>query len=85
MSDSIPQGADGCERCFALRDQVRFWREQQKFAASVVANLADLDDYDDRLAALRQLLRRETERRRAAEHENAVLTYRLAQATGTEA
>jgi hypothetical protein len=85
MSDPIPQGAEGCERCVKLGADVAFWRDQQKFAASVAANLADLNDYDGRLGALRSLLAKETERRREAERQNAVLTYRLQLATGTEA
>jgi hypothetical protein len=85
VTDPIPQGAPGCERCEKLRADVAFWRDQQKFAASVAANLADLNDYDGRLAALRSLLSKETERRRKAEDELAVLSYRLQVATGTEA
>lgn len=73
-----------CERCAALRKDVEFWREQQKLAADMVSSLADLNDHNQRVDSLRQLLRRETERRRRAEHENAVLTYRLAEATGTQ-
>jgi len=83
MSDPIPQGAPGCERCELLRKDVAFWRDQQKFAASVAANLADLNDYDGRVDALRKLLGIEIERRRQAEREATVLAYKLAEAPGT--
>lgn len=83
MSDPIPQGAPGCERCETLRADAAFWRDQQKFAASVAANLADLNDYDGRLAALRSRLAKEGDRRRKAEDQVAVLSYKLAEATGT--
>lgn len=83
--DEIPQAAPGCERCEKLRADVAFWRDQQKFAASVAATLADMNDYDGRLEALRSLLSKEIERRKQAEQEVAVLTYRLQVATGTQA
>lgn len=85
MTDPIPKGTPGCERCTHLRSEVAFWRDQQKFAASVAANLADLNDYDQRVASLRSMLGKERERRREAEDQVAVLTYRLQVATGTEA
>lgn len=83
--DAIPQVTPGCERCEKLRADVAFWRDQQKFAAKVAGDLADLNDYDGRVASLRSLLGKEAERRREAERQNAVLTYRLQQLTGTEA
>jgi hypothetical protein len=85
MTDQIPQGAPGCERCETLRADVAFWRDQQKFAASVAANLADLNDYEGRLEALRSLLSKGTERRKRAEDKVSALTYKLQVATGTEA
>lgn len=72
----------GRERCELLRADVAFWRDQQKFAASVAGNLADLNDYDGRVDSLRKLLRREIERRKTAEREATVLAYNLAKATG---
>ncbi|MEV6633893.1 hypothetical protein AB0M54_24390 [Actinoplanes sp. NPDC051470] len=72
-----------CERCQALRDEVKFWREQQKLAADMVAGLADLNDHDQRVASLRKLLRGERERRHKVEREATVLAYKLAEATGT--
>lgn len=77
-TDRVPD----CPRCETLRDEAAFWRDQQKFAAKVAGDLADLNDYDGRVAALRSLLSKETERRKRAEDENARLAYRLAQATG---
>lgn len=65
-----------------LENQVAFWRDQQKFAASTAATIADLDE---EAPALRQMLRREIERRRAAEDEVTRLTYRLQVVTGTQA
>jgi hypothetical protein len=85
VTDPIPHGAPDCERCAILRADAAFWRDQQKFAASVAATLADLNDYDGRVASLRSMLARERERRQRAEHEATVLTYRLQVATGTEA
>jgi hypothetical protein len=85
VSDPIPKGAPDCERCEILRADVAFWRDQQKFAASVAANLADLNDYDGRLEALRSLLSKETERRKRAEDKVSALTYKLQVATGTQA
>lgn len=82
---AIPDGGPRCDRCEKLRADVAFWRDQQKFAASVAANVADLNDYDGRLAALRSLLAKETERRRRAEDQVAALTYQLQVATGTQA
>lgn len=79
----IPQGALGCPRCVLLRDQVAFWRDQYKLAANVAAGLADLNDYDSRVAALRKLLSAEIERRKVAEDEATRLAYKLALATGT--
>ncbi len=73
MSDPIPHGAPGCDRCDILRRDVAFWREQQKLAASIAATLADVNDYDGRVAALRSMLGAEKERRREAERQNAVL------------
>jgi hypothetical protein len=83
--DAIPQAVPGCGRCEKLRADVAFWRDQQKLAASVAANLADLNDYDGRLDALRSLLAKETERRKRAEDEASVLTYKLQVATGSQA
>jgi hypothetical protein len=85
MTEATPHGAPGCERCEKLRADVAFWRDQQKFAAQVASDLADLNDYDGRVASLRSLLAREIDRRQTAEREVASLTYRLQLATGTEA
>jgi hypothetical protein len=82
LDERMPQGSDGCERCALLRKEALFRYEQQLFAASVAANLADLNDYDGRLAAL---LSKETERRKRAEDEATLLAYKLQVATGTEA
>lgn len=68
-----------CARCKYLRGEVEFWKEQQKFASSVAATIADLDEV---APALRQLLRAEKERRRAAEEEADRLRYRLDALTG---
>lgn len=73
---------DGCERCKTLRDEVEFWKDQQHFASSMVATIADLDEV---APALRQMLRQEIERRQAAEAEADRLGYQLAIATGTQA
>lgn len=83
MNDPIPQAAPGCDRCASLRKDVAFWREQQKLAADMVSGLADLNDYDGRVAALRSMLGAEKERRREAERQNAVLAYRLGEIEGT--
>lgn len=72
-----------CERCATLRKEVEFQREMQLLAADVAASLADLNDHDRQVAELRRALRQEIERREEAERENAVLSYRLAAATGT--
>jgi hypothetical protein len=80
-----PTEPGGCKQCEKLRADVTFWRDQQKFAASVAANLADLNDYDGRVDSLRSLLRQEIERRQKAERQVAVLAYRLQVATGAEA
>lgn len=68
-----------CARCVYLEGEVAFWRDQQKFAASMVSTIADLDEV---APALRQLLRQEIERRKSAENEVARLSYRLAEARG---
>jgi hypothetical protein len=70
----------GCRRCTYLEGEVAFYREQMLLAAGVAANIADLDEV---APALRQMLRAEKERRRAAEAEVARLDYRLAELTGT--
>lgn len=62
-----------------LEDQVAFWKDQQRFAASVAGNIADLDE---QAPALRQMLRREIERRKAVEERCDLLAYRLAEANG---
>lgn len=59
-----------------LTDEVAFWKDQQKFAASTAATIADLDE---EAPALRQMLRAEKERRRRAEDEVDRLSYRLQQ------
>jgi hypothetical protein len=84
MDDHIPGGAPGCERCEKLRADVAFWRDQQKFAAKVAGDLADLNDYDGRIAALRSMLAKEIDRRKAAEDQVASLSYRLQCATGDQ-
>jgi len=71
-----------CPRCVTLRDEVTFWKDQQRFAASAAATIADLDE---EAPALRQMLRRERERRRRAEDEVSRLAYELQVATGTQA
>lgn len=63
-----------CPRCAYLADQVAFWKDQQKFAASAAATIADLDE---EAPALRQLLRAEMERRRRAEDELVKVQYEL--------
>ena len=68
------------DRIAYLEREVEFWRDQYRLAADVAAGIADLDDV---APALRQMLRTEKERRKAAEHEVDVLTYRLAELTGT--
>lgn len=83
--DEIPQGTPGCDRCEKLRADVAFWRDQQKFAASVAADLADLNDHDQQVAKLRSLLAQERDRRHKAEREVDVLTYRLQLVEGTQA
>lgn len=64
-----------------LEGEVSFWRDQQKFAASVAATVADLDE---QAPAMRQMLRTERERRRRAEDEVDRLTYRLMTLEGTQ-
>jgi len=59
------------QRDEARRD-VEFWRGQQKLAADVAAGIADLDE---EAPALRQMLRQERGRRKAAEREVNVATY----------
>jgi len=71
-----------CPRCVTLRAEVAFWKDQQRFAASAAATIADLDE---QAPALRQMLRRERERRRRAEAEVDRLTYALQIAAGTQA
>lgn len=83
--DPIPRGAPGCARCTLLRKEARFWRDQQKFAASVAADLADLNDHDQQVAKLRALLAESEARREQAQRQVDVLTYRLDQATGADA
>lgn len=71
-----------CPNCVRLREEVTFWKDQQKFAASVAATVADLDE---EAPALRQLLRAEKERRRKAEDECDRIAYRLAKLQRTTA
>ncbi len=80
---ALPMSAPDCERCEALRKEVEFQREMQLLASSVAASLADLNDHDGQVAELRRALRQEIERREKAERENAMLSYRLAELTGT--
>lgn len=55
-----------CPRCASLRDEVSFWQEQQRFASSMVATIADLDEV---APALRQMLRTEIEHRKQIQAE----------------
>lgn len=75
-------GLTECPTCVWLRDEVAFWKDQQKFAASVAATVADLDE---EAPALRQLLRQERERRQRVERENVALAYELACLKGEQA
>jgi len=68
------------DRIAYLEREVAFWKDQQRFAANVAAGIADLDEV---APALRQMLRVEKVRRRAAEDKVDALTYRLAELTGT--
>jgi hypothetical protein len=80
MGEPTPQVVPGCRRCSYLEGEVAFYQEQMMLAANVAASIADLDEV---APALRQMLRAEKERRRAAEDEAARLDYRLAELTGT--
>ncbi len=62
------------QRIRALEAEVTFWRDQRNLAANVAATIADLDE---EAPALRQLLRQERARRKAAEDEVVRLAYQL--------
>ena len=64
------------DRIRFLEAEVAFWKDQQRFAASAEATIADLEEV---APALRQLLRAETVRRKAAEAEAERLAYWLSQ------
>jgi hypothetical protein len=85
LDERTPQGAPDCERCALLRKEAKFRHEMQLLASDTAASLADLNDHDQRVAALRSLLGKEIERRRAAELLVAQLEYRLQVATGEQA
>lgn len=55
-----------CDRVDQLRAEVQFWRQQRDFAVDVATTISGLDE---EAPALRQLLRRERERRHRAEDE----------------
>lgn len=82
LDERTPQAAPGCERCAVLRKEATFRHEMQLLASDTAASLADLNDHDGRVAALRSMLGKEIDRRKAAELEATRLAYRLAEATG---
>jgi hypothetical protein len=57
-----------------LTDEIKFWKDQQKFAAKVAGDIADLDEQSP---ALRQMLRTERARRKAVEAESVQQAYML--------
>lgn len=85
LDERMPAAADGCKRCGILRDRALFHYEQQLFAGSVAADLADLNDHDEQVAKLRRLLTKERDRRKEAERRATSLEYRLQLAEGTQA
>lgn len=85
LDERTPKGVDGCSRCDVLRKEAIFRHEMQLLASDVAAGLADLNDHDQHVASLRSLLAREIERRKEAERQLVVATYRLQLATGTQA
>jgi hypothetical protein len=85
LDQRTPQAASGCERCAVLRKEAKFRHEMQLLASDTAAGLADINDHDQRVASLRSLLGKETERRRAAELRVAQLEYRLQVIIGEQA